>query len=259
MRWHRESPSRPHSQGITTHSPEVCDDLPRNAPLPHPRGRTARASRPRSRPRRLAAPPPGAQTGGLPGGTRPLRTRPSRAHPPRSHAAVPALGGEDGRPRRAPRHRPPSRPIHLTGRGVGLHLGPSRRDGGGTRSTRVDDPRRRGAGGSGVRPPRRGTAAGPRAHRRDALRRGPGTPRRAHRRRPVRRVGPLPRPRTMAVRVGAAGGLRQIPVRHRVPDGQAPLLHPSRAGTPAVLQRLRPLVPRAGADHVRPGARRRGS
>ena len=65
----------------------------------------------------------------------------------------------------------------------------------------------------------------------DPLRRRAGDDRARHRRADRRRARPGARARALAGRVGRARARLRLPVRRRLPDGQAAVLHPPRPGT----------------------------
>ncbi len=67
----------------------------------------------------------------------------------------------------------------------------------------------------------------------------------------ARRAGSRPRARAPARRMGAARARVRLPVRHRLPHGQAAVLYLPRPRTPGVLAQLRCVVPRAGVGDRR--------
>ncbi len=79
----------------------------------------------------------------------------------------------------------------------------------------------------------------PDRHSRRALRGGA-----AHGRRRPGRARPRPRARTRPRRVGAERARLRLRVRRGVPDGQAAVLHPPAAVGPALVQLVRPALPR---------------
>ena len=141
------------------------------------------------------------------------------------------LRGRAGVPGRAARHRAAPGAVHLARRRARLHHRPPRRDGGA-----AGRGRRHGGRGAGTGAVPRcdllGVDVACRARRDpgDALRRRAGavSPRTAEG--PARRAGPRARARAVAVGVGAARARQRVPVRHRLPDGEAAVLHPPRPG-----------------------------
>ncbi len=158
------------------------------------------------------------------------------------------LRGRPGVPRRAARHRPPPRGVPLARRRARLHPRPPRGAGGAAGRAR-----RHGRGGSvrgGVGRQRGRVAAG-------GARRDPGHPlrRRARARRGTgRRAGPGTGARAGPRCLGARGARQRLPRRRGLPDGQAAVLHAPAAGRPALVELLRPALPRAGAGHGGPAA-----
>ena len=67
-----------------------------------------------------------------------------------------------------------------------------------------------------------------------------------------RRARPRPRARAGARGVGAGRARQRLPGRRGLPDGEAAVLHPPAARRRAVVQQLRPALPRARAGHGRP-------
>ena len=160
------------------------------------------------------------------------------------------LRGRAGVPGRAARHRPAPGPVHVARRRAGLHRRPPRRDGGAARRPRRDARRGRASGPGRAGALGVGRARGAGGDPGGALRRGAA---RSPARRPdepdlapahERALGEWARARA---RLG-------LPLRHRLPDGEAAVLHPPGPGPAGVLERLRPAVPRAGAGHRRAAA-----
>ncbi|CAK7286910.1 Aspartyl-tRNA synthetase @ Aspartyl-tRNA(Asn) synthetase [Streptomyces misionensis JCM 4497] len=156
-----------------------------------------------------------------------------------------------GVPRRAARHRTAPRAVHLARRGTGVRRRPPRRHGGAARGPGRHD---RGGGGGGLRrlcAAGGGPAAGTRTHPGDPLHRRAGADRTGHRRGPAGRAGPVARARTLPVALGAARVRQRVPLRDRVPHGEAAVLHPPGARPGGVLQQLRPALPRTRTRHRR--------
>ena len=162
------------------------------------------------------------------------------------------LRGGPGLPRRAARHRAAPRRVPLPRRRARLHRGPPRRaapccarcwPGWSPRS-----PRRRRGGAYGR--PAAGRARGDPRH---PLRR-----RARPRRRTGRRARPGSRARARARGVGDRRARVATSRRRGLPDGEAAVLHPSldegRAGRRALVQQLRPALPRARAGDGRAAA-----
>ena len=102
---------------------------------------------------------------------------------------------------------------------------------------------------------RRRRAAGGRRARGAGGDPGAPLPRGARARGRARRTSPTSRPRTSGRSArGRARARQRLPRGRGLPDGQAAVLHPPAARRPALVQQLRPALPRPGAGHRRPAA-----